>query len=127
MSEYLNEMIGFQVERTAEWRHEKAIQFPNDARNLRAAEELERLAAEIDALRGSEVEKQISEAHHTLNDASGNGEVWMDVNETVSAELREIGFHTGFVTATEFLEWYRDLLRGMRDDLIETATREQAA
>jgi hypothetical protein len=48
MSEYLNQMIGFQVEGTAEWRRQKARQFPDDTRNLKAAEELECLAAEID-------------------------------------------------------------------------------
>jgi hypothetical protein len=122
MSEYLNEMIGFQVEGTAEWRRQKAKQFP-DARNLKAAEELERLAAEIDALSDSEIEKQISAAHHALNER--NDDAWADINETVSAELRGLGFHSSYATATELLEFYRDLLHAKRDEQIETSMREQ--
>jgi hypothetical protein len=41
----LMEIVGYQVESSAEWRREKAGQFPRDShRNLRAAEELEQLA-----------------------------------------------------------------------------------
>jgi len=123
MSEYLNQMIGFQVEGTAEWRRQKVRQFPDDTRNLKAAEELERLSAEIDALSGSEIEKQISVAHDALNDH--NDDAWIDINETVSAELRGLGFHSSYATATELLEFYRDLLHEKRDEQIETSMREQ--
>jgi hypothetical protein len=34
---------------TAYWRREKAVKFPDDPRNLEAARELDRLAAEITA------------------------------------------------------------------------------
>jgi hypothetical protein len=61
MSEHLNELIGYNVQGTAEWRLRKAEQFPDDTRNIRAAEELERLAREINGLNGSEVERQIDE------------------------------------------------------------------
>jgi hypothetical protein len=43
MSEWLNEMIGYNVQNTADWRRRKADEFPNDTRNPVAAEELERL------------------------------------------------------------------------------------
>ena len=43
-SDYLNEQIGYNVQGTAEWRRGKAEQFPDDARNLQAAEELECIA-----------------------------------------------------------------------------------
>jgi hypothetical protein len=46
----INEIIGFNVENTAEWRRQKAQQFPDDERNLKAAEALDRLAQEISQL-----------------------------------------------------------------------------
>jgi hypothetical protein len=98
----INDMIGYQVESTADWRREKAKEFPDDARNLEAAKELDQLAAQIQALEGSEIHKQICELSDTLPDH------FIEI-ETVSSELRSIGFHTGY-TGAEFLEWYRDLL-----------------
>jgi hypothetical protein len=95
---------------------------------LRAAEELERLAAEIDGLNGSEIEHQISTAHDALDefdDENCGSSAWLDIDEIVSAELRGVGFHLGYATATEFLEWYRDLLRQKRDEQIEEALSEQ--
>ena len=44
------EDIGYRAESTANWRRSKAAQFPQDTRNLQAAEELERLARQIEAL-----------------------------------------------------------------------------
>jgi hypothetical protein len=109
MSEYLNEMIGYDVQRTAEWRHRKAEEFPDDSRNLVAAEELERLAREIHALNESEIERQIEHAHNRIT-AINDAELWVDVSGDVSVELRSIGFHGSHRTAIKLLEWYRDLL-----------------
>lgn len=120
MSEYLNEMVGYQVQGTAEWRRQKAEQFPDDRRNLRAADELERLAREIDALHDSEIERQIGAAHDSVTEVDDGG-LWTDLNEAVSEELRSIGFHGGYSTATEFLEWYRDLLTEKLKDSTDSA------
>ena len=106
------EDIGYQAESTANWRRSKAAQFPQDARNLQAAEELERLARQIEALEGSEVYRQVDDAEESLvaaAGASGREDVWTDLDETVAAELRSIGFH-GNYDGEQFLEWYRDLL-----------------
>jgi hypothetical protein len=116
MSEYLMEMIGYQVQGTAEWRREKARQFPDDARNLEAAEELDELAEQIEQVAGSEqIHEQLAELIPSLD--------WEyiaeDVNEAVSAELRAIGFHSSYTTAAEFLNWYRDLLQEIRDARLE--------
>ena len=43
-----------------------------------------------------------------------------EFSETVSEELRSIGFHSSY-TATELLEWYRDLLSEKLHELIEKA------
>jgi hypothetical protein len=120
MSEHLNEIIGNQVQGTAEWRRQKAEQFPSDTRNLRAAEELERLAREINELGGSEIERQIDQVHDSLL-REGWEDVWQELNEAVSAELRSIGFHNSYSTATKFLEWYRDLSSETLQQKIEEA------
>jgi hypothetical protein len=107
------EDIGYRAESTANWRRSKAAQFPQDTRNLRAAEELESLARQIQALEGSEVYSQVDDAEESLVaavGASGREDVWTDLDETVAAELRSIGFH-GNYDGARFLEWYRDLLR----------------
>jgi hypothetical protein len=54
----INEIIGFQVESTAEWRRHKAEQFLDDRRNLEAAEALDKLAAEVSQLNGSDTHQQ---------------------------------------------------------------------
>jgi hypothetical protein len=107
------EDIGYRAESTANWRRSKAAQFPQDTRNLQAAEELERLARQIEALEGSEIYRQVDDAEESLvaaAGASGRDDVWTDLDETVAAELRSIGFH-GNYDGARFLEWYRDLLR----------------
>jgi hypothetical protein len=107
------EEIGYQAESSANWRRSKAAQFPEDTRNLRAAEELELLARQIGELKGSEILGQIDEAEESLVtacEASDREDVWTDINEAVSSELRSVGFH-GSYDGVQFLEWYRDLLR----------------
>ena len=124
MSDDLNIIIGYKVQDTAEWRRRKASEFPDDARNVVAAEQLERLAAEISALEGSELHGQIDEAEDGINricEIKNDSAVWQDVSETLSAELRSVGFHGGCSTGRELLEWYRDLLRENLHDLIERA------
>jgi hypothetical protein len=125
MSEYLNQMIGYQVEGTAEWRHRKAEQFPDDHRNLVAAEGLKKLATQIDQIGESEpIHHQIANLHERLNTATddyGNGDAWMNIGEAVSEELRSIGFRGGYETGLELLEWYRDLLQETLDELLDEA------
>ena len=118
MSDDLNELIGYQVQNSAQWRRNKAEQFPDDPRNLRAAEELERLAAQIEKLEDSEVHKRV----HDITDrftAVDDGDGWYKVNEDLSAELRSIGFHTGYESAEQFLAWYCDLLEEAHRSLID--------
>lgn len=114
----INEIIGFQVESTAEWRRQKAEQFPDDSRNLTAAEELERLAQEISELEGSEIHRRIDELNNLSSEVDGS--FFEDLSETVSAELRSIGFHTSYENGTEFLEWYRDNFEGLLRDHINS-------
>ncbi len=124
---YLDQQIGYQVQNTAYWRRQKAEQFPQDTRNLVAAEQLDRLGAEIEeigALTGySEIERQISDAEDSIHglpdDASTS--TWGKIAEAVSDELRAVGFWTSYSTGQELLEWYRDLLLEKLHDEIEEA------
>jgi hypothetical protein len=124
MSDYLNEQIGYEVQGTAAWRREKAAQFPHDERNLRAAEELERLAEQVADLEDSEIEREIRETHERLIEASKtnhDNEVWTDISDAVRAGLRSIGFQIGYAKAEEFLKWYHELLQGRLYDLLDEA------
>jgi hypothetical protein len=121
MSEYLNEMIGCQVGGTAEWRRRKAEEFPDDRRNLVAAEELEKLEAEIDRIGESEpIYRQIARLHDSLNTAD-DGAAWVHIGEALSEELRSIGFRGGYETGLALLEWYRDLLQEELDEILDEA------
>jgi hypothetical protein len=115
MSEDLNMVIGYEVQNTAEWRREKAKQFPDDTRNLRAAEELERLAAQIEQLEGSAIRERVRALYDRYR-AAANGSV--DIYEDVSAELRAIGFHNGYATGEQFLEWYCGRLEDRHRSLV---------
>jgi len=122
MSDDLNITIGYEVQGAAAWRRRKAEEFPDDVRNVRAAEELERLAAEIEALEGSDIHEQIAKAQDGINQiCDGNGDVWADISATLSAELRSIGFHGSYDTGRGVLEWYCDLLGQKLYELIEEA------
>jgi hypothetical protein len=107
MSKFLDEIIGYQIEETADWRRGKAQQFPEDSRNLIAAGELDRLAAEIHALdEGSEIEQQIDGRMTKLIELTND-----PGHDDISPELRLIGFGATYSTGLEFLEWYRDMLQ----------------
>jgi hypothetical protein len=108
----INELIGFQVETTAEWRLRKAKEFPNDERNLAAANELDRLAAEVSQLEGSPVHRRILKLMDLMSEDVDPGRFWPEFDETISAGLRAVGFHQTFGTGGELLEWYRGTLEG---------------
>jgi DNA repair ATPase RecN len=119
MSEYLNMAIGYQVESTAEWRRVKAQQFPDDRRNVRAAEELEDLAAQIDRIGEAEpIHQQIAKLDDTLNAMDNCDDAWLHITEAVEEELRSIGFHSSYESGLQFLEWYRDLVQEQIDELL---------
>ena len=124
MSEYLNEQIGYEVQGAAVWRCEKARQFSDDERNLRAAEQLERLAQEIADLEDSEIERDIRETHARLINAvnaNRDYDVWTDIFDSVRTELRSIAFHKDYAKAEELLTWYVKLLQRKLYDLLDAA------
>ncbi len=118
MSDDLNELIGYQVQNSAHWRRDKAEQFPDDIRNLRAAEELERLAEQIEQLENSELHKWVRDIADRVT-AADNGDGWFKIGEEISAELRSIGFHSSYESGEQFLEWFCELLEEELPSLVD--------
>jgi hypothetical protein len=91
------EILRLDFERSAEWRRRKAEEYPNDRRTLEAWHELERLASTVseipDEVLGTWVDLW---AHH-----EGSHE-----SEILQERIRQIGFHTSYKTATEFLQQF---------------------
>jgi hypothetical protein len=112
----INEIIGFQISSTAEWRRLKAQEFPDDLRNLSAAEELDRLASEVAQLDGSDTHEQISKLMENYADLG----IWNDLHEEVSVALRGVGFHHDFKTGDDLLKWYRDKIEQAVRDAINS-------
>jgi hypothetical protein len=103
----IDEIVGFQVQSVADWRRRKAEQFPGDRRNFAAAAALDRLAAAITKLEGSELHRHIDALINLTHDA----DVYIKLNQAVSAALREFGLHVGAESGAAFLEWYYSELR----------------
>ena len=118
--DHLMTLIGYNLQGTAEWRRRKAEEFPEDTRNLKAAEELERLAAEIETLEHSEIHQQICDVQERINRID-DSDLWTEVSQAESEALRSIGFHVSYDTGLQFLEWYRDLLEEKLQDCLEEA------
>jgi hypothetical protein len=89
---------------TANWRRLKAEEYPNDDRNVEAADLLGRLANNSPNLDGSEVHRRIETAYFA--DATPGR-----FSEVVSEELRNVGFHS-------WPESGRDLLEGIANRLV---------
>jgi hypothetical protein len=82
---------------TAYWRREKAIQFPDDTRNIGAADELDRLAVEVAALEGSALHVRLDE----IFEDEDRGAVAMQL---ISEILRQVGFSRWYKTGEELLQ-----------------------
>lgn len=83
--------------------------FPDDLRNLKAADELERLAGEIDQLERSELHLSIDGIISKVGDF--DSDLFIKHNEIVSEELRTIGFHGSYENGAAFLEWLSGQLK----------------
>jgi restriction system protein len=92
----MDELVAFNAESTAHWRRQTAERFPEDDRNIPAAERLERLAAELRALEGSALHRQV--AHLAEADKDG------DFSGILSELLRTVGFQWWPASGSEFLE-----------------------
>jgi hypothetical protein len=70
------------------------------------------------------IHQQIAKLHETLDTTGHSDDAWLKIGESgFSEELRSIGFHGGYATGLGFLKWYRDLLLGQLDEILEEAVR----
>jgi hypothetical protein len=89
------------LEGTCDWRAQKAVEYPHDDRNAKAAEILERLATEVRGMGNSLVFKQLVRAGDELSD--DNKYDLLPLSEDISAYDREIGFHSFPSSGEEYL------------------------
>lgn len=92
----IDELIVFNVENTAYWRRQTAERFPEDHRNVEAAEILERLAPELRAIEGTALHGRI--AQFAEKDEDGN------FSSILSEMLRAIGFQSFPLSGNDFLD-----------------------
>jgi hypothetical protein len=78
------------LEDTAEWRDEKAKKFPDDERNILAAEELRALCTSIQVIPDDDP------IFAELDLEGDQAEDSYSLSERFQERLREIGFHTGY-------------------------------
>jgi hypothetical protein len=124
MSNTLSHLIELNVESTADWRRMKAVEFPDDRRNLKAAEELDQLAKELGELGGSDLDRRL-EVVEAIVEKNG----WWEIHdgEWLSEELRGVCFRWSY-SGRDFLERYVEKLEAEIqrridheiDDAIET-------
>jgi hypothetical protein len=90
---------------TAEWRRGKADEYPDDERNQKAAEILDRLAATVNDISPAAINSYRDFfAGRDPNDP-------LEASETEQEHLRDVGFHSEPQNAEEFL---RDLVDELR-------------
>lgn len=97
-AQHVKDCIGEDLTSTAEWRRLKAEEYPDDERNLEAAERLERLSEELD---------QVSNEHPSF---SSIAKAWEDDGacssyfERKNDLFRAIGFNSHIDSAKELLD-----------------------
>jgi hypothetical protein len=99
----MERLVVFEVESTAEWRRETAERFPEDAeRNETAADRLDRIAADLRALKGTLLHARTAKlAEEDRNNAFS----------VAASELnRAIGFRLNIENGREYLETLCDLV-----------------
>jgi hypothetical protein len=79
----------------AEWRREKAEQYPNEERNLQAAAIFDRLAATVDAV-PQDAFVALSELRPNVDDGLLDVERWTEM-------LRDVGFQSAPKNAEDFV------------------------
>src|SRR4051812_32850763 len=123
IDESMIDLLALNLECTSEWRHEKAEQYPNDNRNLPAAEKLSELASQVRQLKGSPLHLEFNNFHRQLLDEAGN-DLLSSYCERENHYISRIGFDN-FPGSGE--ECIRDLIclaeevRQERDEAVQAA------
>jgi restriction system protein len=104
----IDDLIVINVESTAYWRRQKAEEFPEDQRNIQAADMLERLATELRALEGTALHERVARL------AEEDGE---NFSFTLSEFLRAVGFRSFPSSGEDFLNEFLFNLLDLRPEL----------
>ncbi|MET0709475.1 MAG: hypothetical protein ABWY82_21930 [Tardiphaga sp.] len=104
----LNELID--CAGTAYWRRRKALEHPDDMRNLRAAEELEELAADLEELEGSALHVQLDKML-----AESDEDQLLEQMQIINDLLRRTGFSVSFSSGQKLLQHAIDLCSDNQD------------
>lgn len=104
-TEEVREGLRVDFKETARWRRETAIEYPNDRRNLEAAQSLERLATTVDQIDARLLAVYGEEFDY--RDAQ--------TTELRSELLRQIGFSTDYETATDFVQAF--INKNLKEDI----------
>jgi hypothetical protein len=99
------EFLKYDFLNTADWRRQKAIEYPDDNRNLEAAELHEQLASTVDQIEPALLEAYIK--------AREEGDFY--AGETFSEMTRTVGFEWAPKTATEFLSEFIERITDERN------------
>lgn len=94
----MEELVAQDLENSADWRRQKAAEFPDDGRNIEAAALLERLANEVRALEGSALHYSLV---RLVDDATDSG--INDLVSTLSIMTKDVGFRSFPVSGEEFI------------------------
>jgi HAMP domain-containing protein len=94
---------------TADWRRRTAEQYPDDNRNIEAAEELERLAGTVDDIPEALL-RQYAEG-------SENESASFSLSEIESECLRRIGFSDSWASAAKLVEHLCDKIADLKADV----------
>lgn len=92
-----------EFEGQAEWRRIKADEYPDDTRNLEAAELFDKLAGTADA-----IPQAMLHAYAALD-------AWKDCPDLWGEHLRAVGFHDFPENATTFLADYIEAVKSTRE------------
>lgn len=90
--------IAYSLERKAVWRREKAERYPEDVRNLEAAEMLESLAAQV-----NDIDPELLERFVSLDGENSN------IEESASEVMTDIGFRRHYVKIDDMVRDIIDL------------------
>lgn len=90
--------IAYSLGGKAAWRREKAERYPEDVRNLEAAEMLESLAAQV-----NDIDPELLERFASLQDGDS------DVDEIADEVMTDIGFRRRYVKIDDMIRDIIDL------------------
>src|SRR5271166_4766315 len=112
------DQLEIELSNAAEWRREKAIEHPNDGRNVEAAKILDRLSQTVKQVEPTILAAYAELFEDDLRDAERNNEPGLVESPQSGSRtrhnelLREVGFHWSPETATEFVSRFISEMTG---------------